>query len=106
MCAQATSPSGLKDLMHARLQVGFAPEHLEVCDQSADHFGHSGWRPEGETHFHITLVSALFEGQSPIARHRAVYAQLNTPALATWHALALTLKTPAEWQARRPKDPL
>ena len=53
----------------------------------------------GGDHFAVTVVSAAFAGQGPVARHRTVYAALGeaiTGPAAPIHALALTTQTPEE----------
>jgi len=42
------------------------------------------------------VVSAHFEGKMPVARHRMVYALLDTEIKDGLHALSLKTKTPAE----------
>lgn len=73
-----------------------APVVLQVDDRSADHLGHGGWREGGETHFDVMIVSAQFQGQSRIARHRAVHALLAPLMAERIHALALRALTPDE----------
>ena len=80
----------------ARLTERFAPDQLVVEDDSARHAGHSGARPEGETHFTVKLVSRSFEGKSRIERHRMVNAALAEELQDRVHALAITAKAPGE----------
>ncbi len=79
-----------------KLIAAFAPEALVIEDESARHAGHSGARPGGETHFHVRIVSAAFEGLSRVERQRRVYAALADEMRGPVHALALTTLTPAE----------
>jgi BolA protein len=72
------------------------PEQLEIRDDSGNHAGHSGARPEGETHYHIRIVSTAFEGRSRIDRHRMVQALLAPEFESGLHALQLRTLTPAE----------
>ena len=44
----------------------------------------------------VLLVAAAFEGQSRVARSRAVHAALGEEFATGLHALALTLRTPSE----------
>lgn len=85
-----------KARMETALEAGFAPLQLVVRDDSAKHEGHAGARPEGETHFHVFLVSQEFEGQSRITRSRAVHKALAKELEEHVHALALELKAPSE----------
>lgn len=83
--------------IRAKLTAAFAPERLEVVDDSAKHAGHSGARPGGETHFTVTLVSAAFAGRGRVERQRAVYAALAEElAPDRIHALALHTLAPGE----------
>ena len=82
--------------IEAKLEEAFAPLELEITDESSKHAGHGGWRPQGETHFHVRAVSADFAGLTRMARQRAVYALLKDEFAAGLHALSLDLKTPEE----------
>ena len=79
-----------------KLAAAFSPVELAVEDESAKHAGHSGARPEGETHFRVRIVSAAFEGLSRVERQRSVYATLEEEMNIRVHALALTTLTPNE----------
>ena len=52
---------GASDVIAQKLTVAFSPAELSVVDDSAKHAGHSGSRPEGETHFSVRVVSNAFE---------------------------------------------
>lgn len=78
------------------VQRAFAPERLEIEDDSARHAGHAGARAEGETHFTITMVSRVFTGQGRLARARAVHEALAAEFGTGLHALSLVLRTPEE----------
>jgi BolA protein len=82
--------------MRQALEEGLAPERLEIVDDSHRHEGHSGWRPEGETHFRVDVVSKAFEGQSRVARQQRVYAILKAELDAGLHALQIKARTPEE----------
>jgi BolA protein len=84
------------DRIAAKLEAAFQPERLDVVDQSHKHVGHAGWREGGETHFHVTLVSQAFAGQSRVARQRAVYAALAEELAGPVHALEVTARAPGE----------
>ena len=84
----------MKTQIEQKLQSRFAPEHLEVIDESEQHRGHGGWREGGETHFRVRMVSAAFEGQSRVNRQRAVNTCLADELATTVHALAMELKAP------------
>ncbi|MGD9981525.1 MAG: BolA family protein, partial [Hyphomonadaceae bacterium] len=72
------------------------PVHLVLTDQSGQHVGHAGARPSGETHYHLAMRAAAFEGLSRVARQRLVYDVLREEFDTGLHALSLDLKTPAE----------
>jgi BolA protein len=86
--------------IRAKLTADFAPVALDIEDQSARHAGHAGATrsdgSQGETHFHIRLVSAAFEGLSRVERQRRVYAALKDELAGPVHALSLSAFTPAE----------
>ena len=84
------------DTIREKLTARFAPSRLDIVDESHRHAGHAGARPEGETHFAVTIVSAVFAGQSRVARQRLVYQTLAEELASPVHALALTTLTPDE----------
>jgi BolA protein len=78
-----------------RLQAALAPTALDVGDESHRHAGHAGAR-DGRGHFRVRIVSAAFEGESALARHRKVYAALGELMNTDIHALAIEARTPEE----------
>ncbi|MCH2164092.1 MAG: BolA family transcriptional regulator [Marinovum sp.] len=82
------------ELIEHALQRAFAPELLEVVDESEAHRGHAGFQDGGESHFRVKIRSTYFFGQSRIARHRAVHAALGTELVTAIHALALDIDVP------------
>jgi BolA protein len=84
-----------------RLSAALAPISLDLVDESSRHAGHAGARPEGESHFRVTIVAAAFAGKSRIDRHRLVFEALGGLMESDIHALAITALTPAEAAARR-----
>jgi len=82
--------------MRAALTAAFAPARLEIVDESHLHAGHAGARPEGETHFRVTIVAEAFAGQSRVARQRAINAALADHLAGPVHALSLKALTPDE----------
>ena len=87
---------GVAAAIEQKLTAAFRPVRLTVTDESHKHEGHAGARPEGETHFHVEIVSAAFSGQSRIARQRLVYAVLADEMAGRVHALATKILTPDE----------
>jgi BolA protein len=79
-----------------KLAAALAPTRLEVVDQSALHAGHAGAREGGESHFHVTVESAAFAGESAVSRQRRVYRILAEELKGPVHALGLTLRAPGE----------
>jgi len=84
------------DRIATALATQFPDGQLRVEDQSRLHAGHAGARPEGETHFHVELISAAFAGQSRLARSRSIHDLLRAEFEGGLHALSLRLLTPAE----------
>lgn len=50
----------------------------------------------GGDHYEAVVVAEQFEGKTPIARHRMVYAPLKDVMGGALHALKLETRTPAE----------
>ncbi len=50
------------------------------------------------SHFVVTVVSPEFEGQTPVARQKAVYAALNEQITSgALHAVSIKAYTPEQW---------
>lgn len=81
--------------IRAALEAAFAPQSLEVVDDSHKHAGHAGAR-DGRGHFNVDIVSPAFAGMSPLARHRAVYAALGEMMATDIHALSIRARTAEE----------
>ena len=75
------------------LRAAFAPERLEVINESHLHAGHAGHDGSGESHFRVRLRARGFEGMGRLAIHRAVNAALSEE-LRTVHALAIDAGPP------------
>ena len=86
----------VKDIIAEKLRTAFAPEALDVSDESHLHEGHMGHRPGGETHFRVNIVSEAFEGKSRIERHRMINTLLAAELAGPVHALALKAMTKSE----------
>ncbi len=78
-----------------RLTEVLAPVLLEVNDDSHKHAGHAGAR-DGQGHFSVSIVSDVFTGKLPLARHRLVYAALGDMMTTDIHALVIRACTPDE----------
>lgn len=83
------------EAIRTRLTAALAPVALDIEDESHRHAGHAGAR-DGRGHFRVRIVSTAFEGESAIARHRAVYAALGDLMQTDIHALAIDARTPEE----------
>ena len=94
----------LKTDIEAKLTTAFAPERLDVINESHQHAGHhhveSGHHATfdgtGETHFRVRIVSAAFAGKNRVERHRAVNDLLADELKRGVHALAIEPAAPGE----------
>ena len=87
---------GVEDEIKRKLKQAFAPEALEVVNDSHRHAGHGGSPGTGESHFTIKGVSPVFAGKSRIERHRMVNQVLAEELAGKIHALAITAVAPQE----------
>ena len=84
----AGRPATVAGEIRRRLDA-LAPARLELVDESARHAGHAGAAPGGNTHWKLTIVSAVFEGKSTVARHRMIYQALGDLMQNPIHALSI-----------------
>lgn len=91
-----------QDTIVTKLDERFAPEHLEVVNESGGHNVPAG----AETHFKVVMVARDFEGQRLLARHRMVHDVLGEELAGGLHALALHTYTSEEWQRRFGDTPM
>ena len=82
------------DRIRDSLEQAFAPELLEITDDSAKHAGHAGASPEGETHFTVEIISEAFEGLSRVQLQRAINMVLAPEFESGLHALSLKASAP------------
>lgn len=85
--------------IEGKLRQAFAPERLEILDESAAHAGHAGIAGHhggGETHFRIHIVSQAFVGKTRLERQRAVNAVLAEELAGPVHALSIQARAPGE----------
>jgi BolA protein len=80
----------VKDEIEARLVAAFAPERLEVVNESHRHAGHAGDDGSGESHFRILIRAAALAAMPRLARHRAVHQALGDLNQRV-HAIALDI---------------
>ena len=86
----------VQQIITEKLTKAFAPQSLDVVDESHQHEGHAGHRPGGETHFRVYIVSEAFKGKSRLERHRMVNQTLSGELAAGVHALAIHAAAPGE----------
>jgi BolA protein len=89
------------EAIRKQIEASFALSRLELIDESARHAGHAGARPEGESHFRVTVVADAFAGKSRIERHRMVFQALDDLMRTDIHALSVSALTPEEDAAPR-----
>lgn len=80
-------------LIRSRLEAAFAPDELEIVDDSRRHAGHAGAR-DGRGHFHVRIQSSHFSGKKTVERHRMVYSALGSLMQTDIHALGLIATSP------------
>lgn len=85
-----------REVIFEKLKAAFAPDRLDVTDDSHRHAGHAGARPGGETHFSVYIVSEAFRGKSRLDRHRLINAALSAELAGGIHALAIRAAAPGE----------
>ncbi len=87
----------VSQLIEKKLNDALAPTHLEVIDDSASHAGHAG-NPGGdrESHFHVNITSAAFDGKTRVACQRLVNAALREELKEQIHALSMKCTAPDE----------
>ncbi|MEY4239083.1 MAG: hypothetical protein RL339_1684 [Pseudomonadota bacterium] len=86
----------LANEIQALLTAAFAPSHLAVINDSANHSGHMGDDGSGESHFTVEIESAAFAGVSRLQRQRLVNAALGDIPGQRVHALAIKARAPGE----------
>jgi BolA protein len=84
------------ETIRRKLDAAFAPERLEVTDDSDKHAGHSGARAGGESHFTVVIAAAAFHGVPRIQRQRKVYGVLAEELAGPIHALSVKALAPGE----------
>ena len=78
-----------------QLNDALKPDLLEILDNSATHAGHAGAR-SGGGHYHVTIISAVFEGKSLVQRHQLIYQALGDLMKQQIHALGINALSPSE----------
>lgn len=78
------------DEIRVRLTAAFAPETLEIANDSHRHAGHAGDDGSGESHFRVMIRAGAFAPMTRVQRHRAVHLALGDLTTRI-HALALDI---------------
>lgn len=81
-------------LIRERLTQAFAPQTLEIIDDSHKHAGHAS--AKGGGHFNVHIVSSAFAGKNLVQRHRMVYEAMDELMQQEVHALSIKAETPDE----------
>ncbi len=84
------------ETLRTKLEAALTAPRVQVIDESHKHAGHAGARPEGETHFRVSVIAPDFADLPRLARHRLVHDILKDELSGPVHALVLSLKTPDE----------
>ncbi len=87
-------PSDRRTRIEDILTEAFAPTSLVITDDSAQHAGHAGAAPGGETHYSVEIVAETFAGLSRVQVQRAVMLVLQKEFDTGLHALALKAAAP------------
>jgi len=79
-----------------KIQASLTPTYLDVLNESYMH----SVPPGSESHFKLVIVSAEFENQSRLQRHRKVNEILAKELKDDLHALSMETHTTQEWEQR------
>lgn len=79
----------VKEEIETRLRKKFEIIHLKVVDESHKHVGHSGYNPDGESHFRIKITSPDFKCMSRVNQHKAIHQVLQDLLESRIHALSI-----------------
>lgn len=75
-----------------KLGAALEPVAIRLEDESHRHAGHAGARPDGESHFTLTISAPAFQGKSLVERHRMVNAAVAAELKERVHALAIRVQ--------------
>lgn len=73
------------------LETTFAPTALAVINESHLHAGHAGDDGSGTSHWRVEISAAAFDGQTRLAKHRAIHTALGEGIINRIHALSLQI---------------
>ena len=80
-------------LLRERL-AALKPLEIDIVDDSARHAGHAG--AGGGGHYRLRIVSPVFAGKPPLARHRLVIDAIGDLMQGQIHALSIQPIAPGE----------
>lgn len=87
----------IRSRIEEKLAGAFAPQHLEVINESHLHAGHQEhFDGTGETHLRLRIVAGAFAGMSRVERHRAINALIAAELAGDVHAFAIEAAAPGE----------
>ncbi len=95
-----TRPEERARIIKTTLENQLEAVHVQIIDDSAAHAGHLGAQGGGG-HYRVIVVSARFEGLSPVASQRLVYQALSELMTTDIHALEMRTLTPEQWATAR-----
>jgi BolA protein len=84
------------ETIRRKLDAAFAPQKLDVVDESDKHAGHAGARVGGESHFSVSITADAFAGAPRIQRQRKIYGVLAEELAGPVHALSVKAMAPGE----------
>jgi BolA protein len=84
--------TSIEESMKQKLMQAFAPDILEIINDSNRHARHAESPKTGASHFTIKMVAKVFKGKTRLEQHRLVYACLEEELKSGIHALQLDLK--------------
>jgi len=90
----------MAETIQHKLTERLDPQSVKIVDQSHQHAGHASAPADGESHFHVEIVSEAFKDLDRISRQRLVYQILNDELAGSVHALELIILTPDEVVAK------
>ena len=79
--------------LERKMQQAFAPQSLEIINESHLHAGHQpGFDGQGESHIRVRMVAEHFNGMSRVNIHREINTICADEIVAGLHALAIDVK--------------
>ncbi|MEP0940682.1 MAG: BolA family protein [Rhizobiaceae bacterium] len=88
-----SSKGPLVTRLEQKMQKAFAPQSLEIINESHLHAGHQpGFNGEGESHIRVRMIADHFNGMSRVNIHREINAICADEIAAGLHALAIDVK--------------